>query len=174
MKKILLIGFVCLVMLGVVVTPVSANTKTEFTGTSTIVEQIGDFDRDWYSGMAYHIRGLHEKYTFTTTDERLTGDSFQCSNLNFFGTDSPAVFYGPIWGTDRIENDGGYWTGTFSGKRTEELGWSYFRETLHGHGGYEGLIAKIHLVRESTDPYGTIYAYGVIIEPQMNLDLNLL
>lgn len=174
MKKILLVGFVFLVMLGIGVTPVSANTKTEFTGTSNFVEQIGDFDRDWYSGVAYHIRGLLEKYTLVTTDPRLTGDSFQCSNVNFFSTDPPVYFYGPIWGTDHIENDGGYWTGTFSGKRTKEFGFSYFIEILHGHGGYEGLIARIHFVREMTDPYGPIQAYGVVIEPQESSPSRLL
>ena len=165
-KKILLAIVVCMMLLPMAVAPVAAKTiKTEFTGTSTYQEEIS-MERYWFpDGDRVHIRGLVETYWFETTDDRLTGLSHQTSNCNFRFSEDPFVqIYGPIWGTTILENDGGYWEGQSVGKRTVD-GFNYHHEILHGHGGYEGLMAKIYYVREITDPFGPMQAYGVILEP---------
>ena len=147
-------------MLGIVVTPVSANTKIEITGTSELVETLG-LDNDWISGKIYHFRGLQEMYTSNFSDDRLDGCSIQFSNGNLFMVNE-YFGYGPIWGTDVIENDGGYWTGTYTGKLTAD-GENYFIEILHGHGGYEGYTAIIRWYRANlNDP---LTAEGVLIMP---------
>lgn len=160
-KKILLIGFVCLFMLGIVVTPVSANTRTEISGTSEYIAPFG-IDREWVSGNIYHFRGLQEYYSSDFSDDCLDGLSTQSSNGNLFIV-SPYFGYGPIWGTDVIENDGGYWMGTYTGELTAE-GENYFIEILHGYGDYKGYIAIIRWERvDVNDP--TLYAEGFLIKP---------
>jgi hypothetical protein len=163
MKKILLILFVCLVMLGIVVSPVSANTRTEITGTSKLLTDPPlEIARAWVSGHIYHFRGLREEYSSDFSDDCLDGLSTQSSNGNLFMV-SPTFGYGPIWGTDVIENGGGFWTGTYTGKLTAD-GENYFVEILHGHGGYEGYTAIIRWERtDVNDP--TLYAKGFLIKP---------
>ena len=166
MKKIILAVFACLMLLTVAVAPVSAKKiKTEFTGTSYYIEEIS-MERFWFpDGDRVHIRGLVERYEFQTTDPRLNGFSTQISNCNFRFSEDPNVqIFGQIWGTTTLENDGGYWEGNSTGVRTAD-GFNYHHEILHGHGGYEGLMAKIYYVREITDPFGPMQAYGVILEP---------
>jgi hypothetical protein len=43
-----------------------------------------------------------------------------------------------MWGTSRLENEGGYWDITWTGVRDEQ-GFAFIRGVAHGHGGYEGL-----------------------------------
>jgi len=162
MKKILLIGFVCLVMLGIVVTPVSANTKIEITGTSELVETLG-IDRFWDVGTIpiRHFRGLQELYWAEFSVDCLTGWSTQSSDgdLKMISED---FGYGPIRGTDYIVNEGGSWTGTYTGKLTAD-GENYFIEILHGHGGYEGYTAIIRWYRPNF--LQPLTAEGVLIMP---------
>jgi hypothetical protein len=160
MKKILLIGFICFVMLGIVVTPVSASTKIEITGTSDLVETLG-LDDDWISGKIYHFRGLQEGYTCDFSDDRLDGYSIQSSNGNLFMVNE-YFGYGPLWGTNYLENDGGSWTGSYTGKLTADGG-NNFIEILHGHGGYEGYTAIIRTYRENY--LDELTTEGVLIIP---------
>jgi hypothetical protein len=169
MKKMLLGVFACLMLLSITVSPVSAKkTKTTFTGTSYYQEEIS-MERFWFpDGDRVHIRGLVETYWFETDDERLTGLSYQTSNCNFRFSEDPEVqIYGPIWGTTILENDGGYWEGHSQGVRTAD-GFNYHHEVLHGHGGYEGLMARIYYMLEITNPFGPMQAYGEILEPEVD------
>jgi hypothetical protein len=88
-------------------------------------------------------------------DDRLCGDALVTINCNFQFAAPPVYVYGRMWGTERIENAGGYWEGHWVGERTEQ-GYSYIKAVLHGHGEYEGLLARVEYARESpffTDPF---------------------
>jgi hypothetical protein len=76
--------------------------------------------------------------------------------------------YGPMWGTVRLDNAGGYWEGSWTGERTELQGFSYIQAVLRGHGGYEGLQARATYVRESPDPTAPFVIQGVVMEPRGN------
>jgi hypothetical protein len=69
-----------------------------------------------------------------------------------------------MWGKIRIENDGGYWTGSWVGERAEETGFTYIRVVMQGHGNYEGLQARTTYVREHPDPSVEFQVHGVIME----------
>jgi hypothetical protein len=73
-----------------------------------------------------------------------------------------------MWGTFRIENEEGYWEGSWVGERTEVQGFSYIRGVLHGHGAYEGLQARAEYVRESPDPTAPFTVHGMVMEPGGN------
>jgi hypothetical protein len=163
MKKMLLGVFACLMLLSITVSPVSAKrTRTSFTGISYYIEEL-DPGEQWLEEDRYYIRGLKETYLMETSDPRLCGYSTLISDVNFTLAEAPVYGYGPIWSTSYLENDGGYWTGVAYGVRTKQ-GFNYHFEILHGHGGYEGLTAKIYDKREITDPIGPMEMYGVIIE----------
>ncbi|MGC9334536.1 MAG: hypothetical protein ACP5JJ_10335, partial [Anaerolineae bacterium] len=109
--------------------------------------------RQWVSeDGVLHIRGGQEAYLDEVSDARISGDVVVTLNVNFHFADPPVMVYGPMWGTLRIDNDGGYWEGSWVGERTELQGFSYIRAVMHGHGGYEGLQARAEYVRESPDP----------------------
>ena len=67
-----------------------------------------------------------------------------------------------------MENDGGYWEGTWTGERTELQGSSYIRAIMRGHGDNEGLQAWASYVRESPDPTAPFVIQGVATEPGGN------
>jgi hypothetical protein len=166
MKKRLFTLIAGLMMLSILATPVAAGTvRTEYEGFEYYVEPILP-GRQWISeDGVLHIRGGQEAYQDVVSDPRLCGDVVVTLNVNFHFAALPVMVYGPMWGTFRIDNDGGYWEGSWVGKRTELQGFSYIRGVLHGHGAYEGLQARAEYVRESPDPTAPFVVRGVIMEP---------
>jgi hypothetical protein len=168
MKKRLFIFVAGLVVLSILAAPVAAGTiRTEYEGVEYFVESISP-GREWVSDDGvYHVRGAQEAYEDVVDDPRLCGELVVTINANFAFADYPVIVYGPMWGTTRIENENGYWEGSWVGQRTEE-GFSYIRCVLHGHGAYEGLQARVEYARESpvfTDPFAV---HGVVMEPGGN------
>lgn len=155
-KRIFKLSVASLLVLLILVAPIAARTtRTEYAGTENYVGPVAA-GRQWVSeDGVLHIRGGVEAYDDDVDDRRLCGDSLVTVNANFKLADPPVFVYGRMWGTFRIENDGGYWEGHWVGERTEQ-GYSYIKAVLHGHGEYEGLLARVEYARESpffTDPF---------------------
>ena len=165
MKKLLFSLVFGLAVMSILVVPVTAGTiKTEYGGSEYFVEALTP-GKEWVSDDGvYHVRGAQEAYEDEVSDPRLCGDVVVNINANFQFADYPVIVYGPMWGTFRIENEDGYWEGSWVGQRTED-GYSYIRGVLRGHGDYEGLQVRANYARESpvfTDPFTV---HGVVIQP---------
>jgi len=164
-KRIFSLSVASLVVLLVLMVPVAAGTtRTEYFGTEYCVGPMTG-GREWVSedGML-HLRGGEQPYYDDVSDPRLSGDALVTVNYNFQMAEPPVYVYGRMWGTFRIENEGGYWEGHWVGERTEE-GSSYIRTVLHGHGDYEGLLTHTDYVRENPNPAAPFSVSGVILEP---------
>jgi hypothetical protein len=70
---------------------------------------------------------------------------------------------GPMWGTFRITNDGGYWKGAWVGYR-DKRGYSYIDYVGTGGGGYAGLKLWLHIERLNPDPTTVETVTGYILE----------
>jgi hypothetical protein len=163
-KRIFKLSVASLVVLVLLVAPVAARTtQTEYGGTEDYVGPVTG-GLQWVSeDGVLHIRSGEESYYDDVSDLRLSGDSLVTVNANFQFAEPPVYVYGRMWGTFRIENNGGHWEGHWVGKRTEQ-GFSYIRTVLHGHGGYDGLLARADYVRETPDPTAPFSVGGVVIE----------
>ena len=137
--------------------------KTEFTGVSYLAGLI-DPGVETYPDGNVHVRGLTLLYFDDLSDPRVTGFDTVLVNYNMRSAPSPVVITGPMWGTMHIENEGGYWDGTWTGVRDEQ-GFAYLRGVVHGHGGYEGLKANYELTRLSPDPNAPFNVTGAILDP---------
>jgi hypothetical protein len=155
-----------LIVLSILAAPVAARTiRTEYVGLETFVGPLSP-GRQWVSEDGIlHIRGGQEAYRDEVGDPRLSGDVVVTFNVNFHFADPPVFVYGPMWGTLRLDNEGGYWEGSWTGERTKEQGFSTIRAVLHGHGGYEGLKARATYARESPDPSAPFVIQGVVMAP---------
>ena len=164
MKKLTFVFLVSLIALTFLVGTVSAKTiRTPYSGEETCYDMSGGWD--WVSNdSVWHFRDGVQPCTDVTTDDRMTGDVEVTVNFNWKFTDPPAMFYGPMWGTVYLENEGGYWEGSWVGVRTE-LGYHYVRTILRGYGGYEGLQARVDYVRLSPDPTAPYQVTGFIMNP---------
>ncbi len=164
-KPIFKLSVALLLILFVLVGPVAARTtRTEYAGTESYVGPI-TAGRQWVSeDGVLHIRGGEEAYLDSVSDPRLSGDSLVTVNANFHLAEPPVYVYGRMWGTFRIENDGGYWEGPWVGERTQQ-GSSYIRTVLHGHGDYSGLQARADYARETPDPTASFIVSGVVVNP---------
>lgn len=165
-KRIFKLSVASLLVLLILVAPIAARTtRTEYAGTENYVGPVAA-GRQWVSeDGVLHIRGGEEAYDDDVDDPRLCGDSLVTVNANFKLADPPVFVYGRMWGTFRIENEGGYWTGNWVGERTESQGFSYIRTVLHGHGDYDGLLARADYVRENPNPAAPFSVSGVVIDP---------
>ena len=165
-KRLFSLLAVVLTVVSVLAVPVAAQmNRTEYEGMEYFVGPASP-GRQWISGDGVlHIRGGQEAYRDEVDDPRLCGDAVVTLNVNFHLADPPVMVYGPMWGTFRIENEGGYWEGSWVGERTELEGFSYIRGVLHGHGAYEGLQARAEYVRESPDPTAPFAVHGVVMDP---------
>ena len=165
MKKRILILVAGLIVLSILAAPVVAGTiQTESEGSEYYVGPVSP-GRMWVSeDGVLHIRGAQEAFRDEVSDPRVSGDVLATANVNFQFAAPPVMFYGPMWGTFRIDNDGGYWEGSFVGKRTEE-GFSYISGVLRGHGDYEGLQARVDYVRENPDPTAPFSVHGIVMDP---------
>ena len=166
MKKQLFVLVAGLMALSILAAPVQAGTiRTDYEGLEYYVGPLSP-GRQWISeDGVLHIRGGQEAYRDEVDDPRLCGDTVVTLNANFHLADPPVFVYGRMWGTFRIENEGGYWEGSWVGERTELQGFSYIRGVLHGHGAYEGLQARAEYVRESPDPTASFAVHGMVMDP---------
>jgi len=165
MKKITLSVVLAIVLLTSVVSAASAQaTRISFTGGEVWVKDISMGKEFFPSEGRYHVREAVSMFALTTTDERVTGDNRVTINWNFKLVDSPVFVTGPMWGTFRIDNDGGYWEGTWTGVR-DENGYSYFHYVGKGGGGYEGMMIGMYAERLDPDPTAGESFTGFILNP---------
>jgi len=164
-RRIFKLSIALLLVLFVVAAPAAARTTwTEYGGTEYYLGP-GAEGRSWTSqGGVVHTRGSESLYYEDVDDPHLSGDSVVTANYNFKQAEPPVYVYGPMWGTMRIENEGGYWEGHWVGERTED-GSSYISAVLRGHGGYKGLQARAEYARETPNPFAPFSIHGVIMDP---------
>jgi hypothetical protein len=166
MKKQLFVLLAGLMALSILAAPVAAGTiRTEYAGFEHYVGPVSP-GRVWVSeDGVLHIRGAQSAWRDVVSDPRVSGDVLLTLNANLKFAAPPVMFYGRMWGTARLSNDGGYWEGSFVAERTESQGFSYGSIVLHGHGAYEGLQARADIVRESPDPSAPFSIHGFVMEP---------
>lgn len=168
-RKRILVGVMFLLILLVFTTPALANTeKSEFSGTSYLTALLDPGITTHPDGNE-HVRGLSLQYddVVEAGDPRVGGTDTIVANYNFKPVPLPGGLAGPMWGTLRVENAGGYWEGTWAGERTED-GFLFVRAVYHGRGGYEGLKAKVYIERLSPDPAAPATFRGYVIDPGDN------
>jgi hypothetical protein len=167
MKKMSLplkVGLLLTILLASTLPAQAEAEKTEFTGLSHLAGLL-DPGVETYPDGNVHVRGLTLLYFDHLSDPRVTGFDTVVVNYNMQTVSPPVLITGPMWGTLHIENEGGYWDGTWTGERDEQ-GFAYLRGVAHGHGGYEGLKVNYDLTRLSPDPNDTFTITGTIIDPQ--------
>lgn len=168
MKKLFMftkVGLLLTLLLAITFPAQAQAIKTEFTGLSYFTNEIIDPGVWTYPDGNVHVRGWTVGYNDVMSDPRVSGTDTMLINFNMQSAPAPVFFSGPMWGTMRVENEGGYWEGSWTGFRDEQ-GFAYARATLHGHGGYEGLIAQIDATRLSPDYITEPFVFtGVIIDP---------
>jgi len=164
MKKLTFVFLVSLIALAFLVAPVSAKTiRTEYTGSEECGDVIMSDARVWFSdGGLMHVRNGGIECTDIVDDDRITGEVFVTVNWNFKFT--PQNPYGPMWGTIRLDNEGGYWEGTWVGEITELEGYSYIYAVMRGFGDYEGLQARATYFKDSPSS-STYQVTGFIMNP---------
>jgi len=139
-------------------TGLAKENKTYFTGT----ECFGDFiDMGTWTPIGnglVRVIGLQSWHTDTTSDPRLTGKDFVVINGVIV---DPVAGNGTFYGTFNIINDGGSWTGQWTGKM--ENGSFTIDGLLKGSGGYDKLVANWHY-SPITDANGCNLTSGYIVE----------
>jgi len=169
MKRLLRVSVLVLVLMAtllLVAGPAAAKaTRTEFTATETWVEDIS-LGKEWVTAdKIYHIRGGESLYMVEATDPRVSGEEIITLNLNMKLVDDEAVWAtGPMWGTFRITNEGGYWEGLWTGVRDEQ-GYSYIEYVGSGGGGYAGLQLRVDNERLTPDTSIPHTWTGYILDP---------
>jgi hypothetical protein len=163
MKKlftILKFGLFLSILLMAAVPAQAKPVETEFTGVSSLVGLV-DPGVETHPNDHVHVRGLTLFYLDDLSDPRVSGINTIVVNYNMRPAPAPAFLTGPMWGTLHVENQGGSWDGTWTGKR-DKNGFARLNAVAHGHGGYEGLKATYVLIRKSPDPNGPFEVTGAI------------
>jgi hypothetical protein len=166
MKNIKLVMVPALVLLAVLAAfaPVIAQaTKTNFSGTETIAGPPVPGTPTFPDGN-FHMRGHTVVFADVTDDPRVSGLNTVVANWNFRPAPPPVMWTGPEWGTFHIENEGGSWDGTWTGKRYEN-GHTIINGVGHGSGDYAGLKGHWTYSRLSPDPAAPYEITGWILEP---------
>ena len=128
-KKYLRLGAILVVIavLLIWIVPVTAATKTEFTCKETL-EIIDPGEVTFPNG------NIHIRYSILLADEWATDPRLVGLNTIVLHANLGADGTGPMWGTFRIENEGGGWEGTFAGHLYE-----WYRAVADGFGEYAGM-----------------------------------
>lgn len=162
-RKLLLMGVLALLVAILAAGPVWAQAEENQIPYSGVAYLFGIDPTNMkciYPDGREHCRGLILYYSIDVSDDRFDGVAMIEVNYNWGGD----PLHGPQWGTFYMENDGGTWTGTWTGVK-ELNGYTYVTGVGHGHGGYEGLKLKISMARESPDITDPTEVTGFIIEP---------
>src|SRR5512147_881746 len=139
---------VVILLLGLGASSASARPfTTDFTGTEILLA-IPDTGESVVIDGKLHITGLVNLASDVADDPRVSGTSRVVINAILDLNDNLS---GPMWGSYYLENEGGSWRGTWTGKRTSE-GFAYIRLESQGRGGYQGMSAWWDVERLSPDP----------------------
>lgn len=163
-KFILILVSLLLLTLAFSSSAVSARApKTYFTGVEELGPATGGTTK--VVDGKVHFRGVVQPGFDTTSDPRTSGEVVIVVNAIW----TPPALTGPMWGTFRIENEGGAWDVRWQGERKLVGGnvISTIRATGHGSGGYEGLIGKWSYSGVNAGPGNPFLEIsGYILEPQ--------
>ncbi len=110
-KRMIIIGFLLVLILAMSTTVSAKVVRTPFTGVGTLVE-ILDPGRVFISGDNVHVRGMVELLRTESDDPRCTGWHTVIANNNL-GADG----FGRVWATFSLDVDGydGGWEGSSTG-----------------------------------------------------------
>jgi len=164
-KRLWSMLFLVAALLLLTAAPATAHvTRTPFTGTEVWVEDLdpGTEIAPPDSGLS-KVRGAVSRFALEVSDPRVSGDDVATVNWNFKLVDEPVYVTGPMWGTFRITNDGGYWKGVWAGYR-DKRGYSYMEFVGTGGDGYAGLKLRLHIERLNPDPTTVETVTGYILE----------
>jgi hypothetical protein len=138
--------------------------KTEFSGSWSLETYINPGVCTYPDGNV-HCRGVILQAEIDVSDPRVSGVETVVANYNL--QPGPLGFYtGPMWGTSRIENEGGYWDTVWTAFQDEQ-GFLYIQAVAHGHGDYDGLKMHASLASVSPDPEIPLAVSGYVLEPGM-------
>ena len=118
-----------------------------FTGTTTGTEIVEPPVVTTTADGVTQVRGVVGEQTLTMEDPRLSGTERFVHNEDHYGD-----VVGPVWGTSRIENDGGAWVGSYRGLMLVDGSATYFG-TYVGADGYEGLSAACVSTSDGTSGF---------------------
>jgi hypothetical protein len=178
MKRLLFLSVLVLTLMTTLLLaagPAAAQaTRTEFKVRETWVWDDPDVPgRGWVSGdKIFHGRGGASHYLIDAfpgekdlADPRVFGDEIITGNLNMKLVDDECIWAaGPMSGTFRITNEGGYWEGIWTGVRDEQ-GHSFAYMVGKGGGGYKGLQIRINMERATCDWTQPETYTGYILDP---------
>jgi hypothetical protein len=141
----------------------AAPSKTKFSGLDYSGADTVPGDIYFTDDGIMHIRNNEFWTEFVTNDPRMNGYVNYTFNGDFQIMPEPVSAMGSMWGTFRLDNDGGFWQGTYYGTR-DKHGYSRFWYTGLGGGGYEGFKVEITYKRLDPDPTVPGDVKGFIIE----------
>jgi hypothetical protein len=142
---------------------VASAASSEFSGTEYWVENlpVGTVS---FPGGTFQARGLRSVYRDVVGDPRLSGTSTVRINFSFRPAPAPATWTGPLWGTFRLENAGGFWEGSWTGERDAD-GFLTVRAVGRGGGAYAGQHVRMQIRRPSPDPTAPASLTGTVLDP---------
>lgn len=162
-KYFLLLVSLLPLILVVSTSAVSANApKSYFTGVEALGPPTGG-TTEVVDGKV-HLRDVVQPAFDTTNDPRTSGNVTIVVNAIWALPD----LTGPMWGTFRVQNEGGDWYGHWQGHRTldGENIISTIQATGHGSGDYEGLVGKWSFTGVNVGPDNPYFEIsGYILEP---------
>ncbi len=112
---------------------VAQDEAVHFSGTTTDTEIVSPPEVSTSPEGVMQVRDVVGVQTLTMGDDRFSGTETFVHSEDHYGD-----VVGPVWGTSRIENDGGAWVGTYRGVMLPD-GSATYLATYAGEDGYEGL-----------------------------------
>lgn len=122
--------------------PVTYGLATLVSGTLTFTVSEGIRTQD-PDGVSSHSRHGTFTETLTSSDPRVSGEFVGSWNMDHWSQQAGEALV--QWGTARLTNAGGTWTGPYSGIYTSETG-DMITRWCQGSGGYRGLTFYMWLV----------------------------
>lgn len=122
--------------------PVTYGPATLVSGTVTFTVSEGTHTQD-ADGVSSHSRHGTFTETLTSSDPRVSGEFVGSWNMDHWSQQAGEAL--TQWGTARLTNAGGTWTGPYSGIYTSETG-DMITRWCQGSGGYKGLTFYMWLV----------------------------
>jgi hypothetical protein len=145
--RLSLVGTVILMLLGGTFVTVVAQSDEEaglvtpVTGTRLSVTTDTSQEEWSVEGTVGHARIFKAHEVVEWSDPRLPADKYGVMNFDMYNIGEMRET--PVAGTTLLQDEGGYWTGTFTGFYDQD-GLGHGMDILTGHGAYEGLFATLH------------------------------
>ena len=132
-------------------------TDVEMNGTPT---SMLNCEKQWSEGGITHLRDCSISLSYSSTDDRITGQTTMVLSRNIF-PDGSARGHGS-WVSHPTAYPDGYWEGTFTAS-VDSLGVMRVSSRAKGYGSLDGLFLSAHLEGDMLSTF-----YGVIKEVPKN------